>query len=125
MEQIERNEAIYRAVSEGKKYAEVAREYGLSRERIRSIYVHECHKRREKPRTRATKKDELKRRILAEISYYTASEGRPPSQTVIADLVGIPGSRLNVLIKELVYEGKLSYEKYKRYNLTVLVKGDE
>ena len=36
--EIKRNKEIYQKIESGKTYAETAREYGLSRERIRQIY---------------------------------------------------------------------------------------
>lgn len=105
----ERNRLIFE-LSQQFTYAEVARQFGLSRERVRTIATREAKKQKLLPdnlRNSRKNYDIITNKVLHAIKEIQSQYGYPPSQEEISLMVGVPQPRISRLLHKLKKQGVL------------------
>lgn len=114
----ERNKAIYEMAKSGMTYAEIGRQVGLTRERVRVIVSALAKLDGEEI---VPRKIGRKSKLLKFVHNYYSKNGYAPSQVEIAKALGVSQPVISHMLEVLKLEGVIEYEPYK--SRTIRLKG--
>lgn len=102
----DRNQQIYLLAS-SLSYSEIARNFGISRQRVYQIVLREASRRKGILASRKIPVNETAAIVLRAIAEFKEQKGYLPTQFELSTLTGIPQTRISYAIRKLKEKGIL------------------